>query len=173
LNLPEYDARVLTESPDLAAYFEKAAEKIHDKKTASNWVMGPVMRALKEFSAAPAELKVMPAYLAEILALLENDTISSVSAKMLFDECLATGKEPNLIVREKGLLQMTDNNEIENAVASVIEGNAKDVQDFLSGNDKVLGFLMGQVMRATAGKANPKIINQMLRDKLALLRKNV
>ncbi len=168
--LPEYDAMVLTESPDLAAYFEQVAGLVNDKKLASNWVMGQVLRALKGHNEAIDHFPVTPPFLAEILHLLEEKTINAATGKIVFDECLATGKEPKVIVEEKGLAQINDTDEIESAINDVIQANPRDVEDYLGGNGKVLGFFMGQVMRATKGKANPQTVNQLLRDKLNALK---
>ena len=171
-NLPEYDARVLTESPQLADYFENTAKNTRDKKAASNWVMGPVLKAAKELSGDFARLKVTPQRLAEILTMIDSQKINANAAKIVFEACLATGKAPSAIVEEKGLAQVSDTGAIEAAVDDVIANNTQDVQDYLAGKEKVLGFLMGQVMRATKGKANPKIVNQVLRAKLAVKKNN-
>lgn len=166
-SLPEYDVRVLTESPQLADYFENTAKQARDKKAASNWVMGPVLKAAKELDGDFSRLKVTPKHLAEILTLIDSQKINSNAAKLVFEDCLTTGKAPHAIVEEKGLAQVSDEGAIESSVDEVIARNAKDVQDYLAGKEKVLGFLMGQVMRATKGKANPKIVNEILRARLA------
>ncbi len=170
-NLPEYDAGVLTESPQLADYFEQTARLCNNKKMVSNWVMGQVLRSVKELGGDFGRLKVTPAFLAELLALLENQKISANSAKTIFDECLKTGKAPTAIVEDKGLAQVSDAGEIQGVIEQVLAGNPKDVQDYLAGKDKVMGFLMGQAMRATKGKADPKVVNRLLRSKLAELKK--
>ncbi len=171
LSLPAYDATVLTETPELAAYFESVARLVTDKKLASNWVMGQVLRALKSHSDSIASFPVTPEFLAEILLLLEKKSINAASAKTVFEECLATGVSPQSIVDEKGLSQINDTDEIQAAIDNVIKANPKDVQDYLGGNAKVLGFFMGQVMRATKGKANPQTVNQVLRAQLDALKK--
>lgn len=165
LHLSEYDAAILTEAPDVADYFEAVAALVEDKISAAHWIMGLVMRARKE-QGESIDAVIAPAQLAEILLLAEKGTISASSAKMLFDECRKTGRNPHLIVQEKGLLQITDTSEIESFVDKVIAENPKDVQDYLDGNGKVLGFLMGQVMRATSGKAHPQTVMSLLRSKL-------
>ncbi|RPI00839.1 MAG: Asp-tRNA(Asn)/Glu-tRNA(Gln) amidotransferase subunit GatB [Calditrichaeota bacterium] len=170
-SLPEYDAQVLTESPKVAEYFEQTALRVKDKKAASNWIMGNLLRSLKERNEHLHQLKLTPAFLAELLTLIEQGTISGSSAKEVFEECLDSGKSPTLIVEEKGLLQISDLDAIEQIVSSIIEKNPRDVQDYLNGNEKVLGFFIGQIMRATQGKANPKLVNSILRKKLALLSK--
>lgn len=165
-NLPEYDAMVLTDTPELAAYFESVARHIKDKKMVSNWVMGSVLRALKEGTSPLSELKVTPDFLAELLLLIEKGTIHTKAAKQVFDECLKSGQSPTHIVEEKGLIQITDTNEIEAVIEGVLADNADDVRDYLAGKEKVLGFFVGQVMRASRGKANPKMVNRLLREKL-------
>ena len=132
--------------------------------------MGPVLRALKETNTAITDFEMTPEYLAEILTLLEKQTLSNNSAKTVFDECLKTSKEPNVIVKERGLVQITDSSELESAVENVLAKFPDDVQAYLNGKDKVLGFLMGQIMRATSGKGNPKQINQILREKLSQIK---
>jgi aspartyl-tRNA(Asn)/glutamyl-tRNA(Gln) amidotransferase subunit B len=166
-NLPEYDANVLTESPELANYFENTAKSVKDKKAASNWVMGQVLKAVKDADGDLSSLKVTPIFLAEILNLLGDQKINANAAKTVFEACLKSGKAPKDIVEEKGLTQVSDTGAIETAISEVIAENQKDVQDYLAGNDRVLGFLIGQIMRATKGKANPKIVNEILREKLA------
>jgi aspartyl-tRNA(Asn)/glutamyl-tRNA(Gln) amidotransferase subunit B len=170
-SLPEYDATVLTESPELAAYFEALADMVNDKKLASNWVMSHVLRALKSHDESIQTFPVSPKFLADILLLLEKKAISAASAKTVFEACLTTGKEPKAIVEEKGLAQITDTDEIESAVNEVIAAHPNDVEEYVAGKTKVIGFFMGQVMRATKGKANPQTVNQILRKKLETFKK--
>jgi aspartyl-tRNA(Asn)/glutamyl-tRNA(Gln) amidotransferase subunit B len=131
--------------------------------------MGNLLRSLKEREERLDQLKLTPILLAELLTLIEQGVISGSSAKEVFEECLDSGKSPSLIVEEKGLLQISDLDAIEQIVSSIIEKNPRDVQDYLNGNEKVLGFFIGQIMRASQGKANPKLVNTILREKLALL----
>jgi aspartyl-tRNA(Asn)/glutamyl-tRNA(Gln) amidotransferase subunit B len=165
-NLSDYNADILTETPEMAAYFEAVAAQVNDKKNAAHWVMGHVLRALKEHDDSISSIPVTPTYLAEILHLLEKGTINSHTARAVFDECLKTGRQPNAIVQEKDLVQITDECEIETVVDKIIAENPKDVQDYINGNVKVLGFLMGQVMRTMGGKAHPHTVNALLRSKL-------
>lgn len=168
--LPEYDAAVLTETPELAVYFEKVAGLVRDKKLASNWIMGQVLRSLKDHSDSMHTFPVTPKYLAEILNLLEEQSISASSAKIVFDECFRTGAEPKEIVEKQNLALITDNRKIDHAIAQVIDSNPQDVQDYLDGKVKVFGFLMGQVMRAMQGKANAATVQQALRTRLDALK---
>ncbi len=165
-SLREYDAEVLTESPALAAYFEKAAAAVSDKKALANWVMGPIMRALNEKGCAPDELVMTPDFLVELLTLLEEDKISSTTAKQVFDECLASGKSPRTLVEEHGLLQISDEGAVQQAVEEVLAAFSKDAEDYLAGNEKAFGFLMGKVIRAMGGKAAPALVNRLLRQAL-------
>ncbi len=170
--LPEYDAGVLTETPELANYFETVARKVNDKKLASNWVMGPVLRALKEENCTLYELKITPERLAELLTLLENEEISTKSAETVFQDIRKTGALPRNIVEEKGLKQIKDTSAIENIVESVLNDNPAEVEAFLNGKKKLLGFFMGQAMKITKGKADPKKINELLRQKLSTMKPN-
>ena len=168
--LPEYDARVLTETPELANYFENIARKINDKKLASNWVMGPVLRTLKEENCTLHELKITPERLAELLKLLEDEEISTKSAETVFEDIRKNGTSPKKIVEEKGLKQIKDEGAIENAVENVVNNNPAEVKAYLNGKDKLLGFFMGQAMKETRGKADPKKINELLRQRLSALK---
>jgi len=164
--LPEYDAQVLTETPELALYFEKVATAVSDKKLASNWVMGQVLRALKEKSASLSELEMTVEKLVVLLKMLEKCEISARSAKTVFDRVVETGGDPKIIVEKEGLAQVTDMSAIEPVIDKVLEDNPAEVESFIGGNAKVVGFFMGQIMRATGGKADPKSINSILMKKL-------
>lgn len=164
--LPEYDAEVLTSSRPLAGYFEEAAEGAKSSKTVSNWVMGDVMRVMKERGASPAELKVRPGMLREMIGLIDTGVISGKIAKTVFEEMLETGKGAKQVVDEKGLVQITDTSAIEAEVDKVIEANPDQVEQYKAGKDKLIGFFVGQVMRATKGKASPEAVNKILKEKL-------
>lgn len=171
-NLPVYDATLLTEDLAIANYFEKVAQQVKDKKMASNWVMGEVLRAVKENRTDIDALKVTPDYLAEIIHMIEDNTISGKIAKTVFDEVRKTGKKPADVVKEKGMQQISDTSAIESVIDQVLQDNPNEVQSYLAGKEKVIGFLIGQIMRATSGKANPKTVNQLLRDKLSAMKTN-
>lgn len=166
-HLPEYDAAILTEDHRVADYYEAVASQVKDKKVASNWVMGQVLRALKEQDCDIQDLLVTPERLSEILNLVADQTITVKSAKTVFDRVAKTGEEPLKIVRHEGLAQIRDSDLIDKAILTVLQQHPQDVQAFLSGKQKVLGFLVGQVMRATAGKAEPKSVQTLLQAKLA------
>ncbi len=164
--LPSYDAGVLTASRDVADYFEAVAKNCKNAKTASNWVMGDVLRIVKEQNVAVQNIKVAPAMLSSMINLIETDVISGKIAKTVFEEMADTGKEPETIVEEKGLKQITDTSAIDAEVAKVIADNPKQVEQYKGGKTKVIGFFVGQVMRATKGKASPDMVNKLLKEKL-------
>ncbi len=168
--LPRYDAQVLTGRRDVADYFE-AAVKIHrNPKAISNWVMGDLFRVIKERKLDDAlriaEWPVPAAHLAAMIKMIDEGKISGKIAKTLFSEMLASGAPPEAIVREKGLEQVSDTASIEAAIDQVLAANAKAVADYRGGNEKSFGFFVGQVMKATQGKASPQLVNELLKKKL-------
>lgn len=171
--LPEYDAELITADRDLAEYFE-AVVAIYNKdyKAVSNWIMGEFMRLMNEQGIEVGEVKIKPEDFAAMLKLMDEGVISSKIAKVVFEEMLNTGKEPKTIVGEKGLVQISDSSAIEQIVADVIKDNPGPVAEYLGGKDKVLGFLVGQVMKLSKGKANPQMANEFLKKALAELSKN-
>jgi len=164
--LSAYDAGVLVAEKETAEFFEKAAAG-HDAKLAANWVTGNLFGALNKDGQAIADSPVSAEALGELLGLIGDDTISGRIAKDVFDEMFATGKGAREIVKDKGLEQITDSGAIEAAVDAVIAGNPDQVEQFKGGNEKTLGWFVGQIMKATGGKANPKMVNELLRKKLA------
>ncbi|MFN8599070.1 MAG: Asp-tRNA(Asn)/Glu-tRNA(Gln) amidotransferase subunit GatB [Candidatus Binatia bacterium] len=169
--LPQYDAEVLTARRDLADYFEAAVAKHRNPKSISNWVMGDVLRLVRERKLDDAlvieDWPVRPEALAAMVALIDDDTISGKIAKTVFEEMVATGDEPAAIVERKGLEQVTDTGAITAAIDAVLAANPDKVAEFRGGKDKLLGFFVGQIMKATGGKANPAAVNEILRAKLA------
>ena len=163
--LSSYDAGVLVAERDTAHYYEKVAEG-HDPKLAANWVIGNLFAVLKEKGVGIAASPVSAESLSKLLDLLKDDTISSRIAKDVFDIMVNKGKEADVIVEEKGLKQITDTGAIEVAVDDVIAKSPEQVAQYKSGNEKIAGWFVGQVMKATQGKANPPMVNQMLKDKL-------
>jgi aspartyl-tRNA(Asn)/glutamyl-tRNA(Gln) amidotransferase subunit B len=166
LGLSEYDAEVLAASRELAAYFEATVALFPQAKTVSNWVMGEVTRALNEDGRSIGASPVTPALLADLLKLIEKGTISGKIAKTVFDEMYKTGKEPAAIVAEKGLVQVSDTGAIEAIIDEVLAKEAGQLAEYRSGKDKLFGFFVGQVMRASKGKANPALVNELLLKKL-------
>lgn len=164
--LPSYDAGLLTSDRDLADYFEACVRRFPQPKQVSNWVMGSLLGLLNAQDKAIAESPVSPENLARLLALLEEGVISGKIAKTVFNDMARTGKSANQIVAEKGLVQITDSDAIDDVVATIISNNPQEVAAYKNGKTKLLGFFVGQVMRETGGKANPKLVNEILKGKL-------
>jgi len=165
-SLPTYDAEVLTAVRAVADYFEEAAKGNKNSKAVSNWVMGDVLRVLKEKNLTAGECPVTPAMLSGMLDLMDKGVISGKIAKTVFDEMAATGKDAKTVVEEKGLTQISDTGAIEAEVDKIIAANPSQVAEYRGGKDKLIGFFVGQVMRATKGKANPALVNEILTEKL-------
>jgi aspartyl-tRNA(Asn)/glutamyl-tRNA(Gln) amidotransferase subunit B len=165
-NLPPYDAQVLTSSKALANYFEAAVGAFPQPKTVSNWIMSELMRELnrddREIEACP----VAPDNLAELLQLIDRGTVSGKIAKTVFEQMYTSGKRAKTIVEEKGLVQVKDEGAIESVVEEILAENPMEVEQFRAGKEKLLGFFVGQIMRKTKGKANPKLVNEILLKKL-------
>jgi len=164
--LPEYDAGILTSSIKLANFFESALEKTSNAKAVSNWIMGDLMRILKDKEMEADEIPFPAEYLAELVNLIDEGTISGTIAKKVFAKMFDTGKAPGTIVKEEGLEVVSDEGAIVEAVKKVIVANPQSVADYKGGKEKAIGFLVGQVMRETKGKANPQIVNKVLREEL-------
>jgi aspartyl-tRNA(Asn)/glutamyl-tRNA(Gln) amidotransferase subunit B len=165
-DLPSYDADVLTSSRELADYFEECVQVFPNPKPASNWIMGSLMGLLNAEGKSIDESPVSAPDLARLLGLIEDGVISGKIAKTVFDEMAQTGQSPEKIVEDKGLVQVTDASAIENVVSDVLARCSKEVAEYQNGKTKLFGFFVGQVMKATRGKANPQIVNQILKDKL-------
>jgi len=164
--LPRYDAEVLTASRELASYFEECNKVAQSPKTVSNWIMGDLLRECKGDDQEIAHCPVRPEMLAEMIRMIEKGTISGKIAKAVFSEMIESGKSPEVIVKEKNLVQITDEGEIVKIVEEVIAANPAQVEQFRSGKEKVLGFFVGQVMKASRGKANPAVVNKLLKERL-------
>ncbi len=165
--IPVYDAGVLTMTRELADYYEAVTQVCSDFKMVSNWVMGEVLRVLNERKIDIADFPISPERLGKLLNLILNKTISNNIAKTVFEEMLQSDAEPEAIVEEKGLAQVSDRGLIEEIVDKVIQENPKQVEQYRGGKTKVFGYFVGQVMRATRGKANPAIVNEILKEKLS------
>ncbi|MBS1128963.1 MAG: Aspartyl/glutamyl-tRNA(Asn/Gln) amidotransferase subunit [Nitrospirae bacterium] len=165
--LPEYDADMLTQSRGLAAYFEESAALSGQPKVISNWMMGELMRLMnadnREIEACP----IRPDRLAGMVKMIADGVISTKIAKTVFEEMYRTGKDAGTVVKEQGLVQVSDTGEIERIIAEVIKANPSQHADYKTGKDKLFGFFVGQVMKASKGKANPDIVNQLLKKKLS------
>ena len=164
--IPEYDTGVLTSSAPLADYFEKCTALFPHPKTISNWMMGDLLRELKKDCRDIVDCPVSPSALVDLLKLIQSGTISGNIAKGVFEEMYRTQKSAGSIVEEKGLKQITDSSAIEKIVAEVLQANPSQVEEFKGGKEKVLGFLVGQVMKASKGKANPAMVNKLLKKKM-------
>jgi aspartyl-tRNA(Asn)/glutamyl-tRNA(Gln) amidotransferase subunit B len=166
--LSAYDAGVLTASRELAAYYEEVARAVSaDPKLAANWVMGELAAALNKDGLDIGESRISSAALAKLLERIRDNTISGKIAKEVFEGMWASGKEADAIIEEKGLRQITDTSAIEKAIDEVMAKNPGQLADYRGGKDKLFGFFVGQVMKATGGKANPAQLNELLKKKLA------
>jgi len=165
--IPEYDAGVLTVSRDLADYYEEAVRLCGKPKIASNWVMGDILRYLNEEKRDIKACPVRPIALAEMINLIEDGTISGKIAKEVFEEMWSSERPPREIIEEKGLLQITDVDILKKVINEVLEADPEKVKQYRSGKEKLFGHFMGQVMKATRGKANPKLVNKILIKMLA------
>ncbi|MFV9511448.1 Asp-tRNA(Asn)/Glu-tRNA(Gln) amidotransferase subunit GatB [Tepidibacillus sp. LV47] len=164
--LPVYDAEILTSSKDLADFFEATLEYTQDAKAVSNWIMGELLKYLNAENLTINESKVTPKGLGELIQLIEKGTISIKIGKTVFREMLESGKAPKTIVEEKGLVQITDESAIAAIVDQVIANHPQVVEDYRNGKEKAMGFLVGQVMKETKGKANPAIVNKLILERL-------
>ncbi len=166
--LPEYDATTLTQSPAMAAYFEAAAQASGQPKLASNWVMGEISKRLNAEEIGIESAKVSAAQLAHIITRIQDGTISNAAARQVFD-ALWSGEasEVDAVIEAKGLKQMNDTGALEKIIDEVIAANPGNVEQYKAGKDKAFNALVGQVMKASKGKANPQQVNELLKSKLA------
>jgi aspartyl-tRNA(Asn)/glutamyl-tRNA(Gln) amidotransferase subunit B len=164
--LPAYDADLLTSDRELADYFENCARVFPHPKIVSNWIMGSLLGLLNAREKTIDQSPVCADDLARLLALVEEGVISGKIAKTVFDEMAQTGKAAEQIVEEKGLVQITDTDALEDLVLNILSDHPKEVEAYQNGKTKLLGFFVGQVMQETKGQANPKIVNELLIQKL-------
>ncbi len=164
--LPEYDAGVLTTSKALADYFEACVRLYNRPKTVSNWVMGELLRELNNAGTDVTESPVSPERLVSLLKLVDDGTISLKIARDIFPELYASGKEPEQIVKEKGLMQLSDEGALLAVIDAILEQHPTQVAQYRSGKEQVWGFFVGQVMKASGGKANPGKVNELLKRRL-------
>ena len=170
--LPKYDASVLVESQDVAQYYEDVcsvltAKNEHNYKLVSNWIMTEIMHILSERSITIKELNLPPNLVAELIELFSNDVISSRVAKDIFPEVVKDGISPKKIVEERGLAQVSDTQSIENIVKKLIEENPESVEKFKNGKKNIVGFFVGNTMKQMNGKANPKVITEIVNKYLS------
>jgi aspartyl-tRNA(Asn)/glutamyl-tRNA(Gln) amidotransferase subunit B len=164
--IPEYDADLLTSEKAVAEWFEEAVRLGGSPKAVSNWMMGDLMRLLNEENKGIEECPLKPIQLVDMLKLIDNGTISGKIAKTVFEEMYKSGKEAGQIVKEKGLVQISDAGEIEKAIDEILTKSQREVERYKAGDEKLMGFFVGQVMKATKGKANPQMVNELLKKKL-------
>ena len=165
-DLPQNDADILTASRELADYFEEGVKAFPKPKQLSNWIMGSLLGYLNAAGLTIGQSPISVAHLAQLLELIDSGVISGKIAKTVFEEMADSGKPPKAIVEEKGLVQVSDAAAIEAVVSTVLENCAAEVEDYKNGKTKLMGFFVGQVMKATKGKANPGIVNEILKKKL-------
>jgi aspartyl-tRNA(Asn)/glutamyl-tRNA(Gln) amidotransferase subunit B len=164
--VPEYDAGVLTQSRAVADYFESVAAETGDAKAASNWVMNDVLRKLKEDDAEIDACRVTPASLGQLVKLIDDGTISGKIAKDVFEKMWASGEGPQAIVEREGLVQLSDESALEAMVAAVVTANPEQVAAYRGGKKAAIGWFVGQVMKKSGGKANPRVVNTLLKKAL-------
>lgn len=164
--LPEYDAAILTTEKEVADYFEATTKIAGNAKAASNWIMTELIRELNLAHKPIAQSPIHPDQLGRMIALIEKGTISGKIGKQVFQEMWESGKDPEAIIKEKNLVQISDTGAIEKIVDDVLKANPAQVADYKAGKTKLLGFFVGNVMKASRGQANPDLVNQILIDKL-------
>lgn len=167
--LSEYDAGVLTGEKELADYYEATVKYSSAPKKAANWVMGEFLKEINASRTALSDVRVSPVSLGGLISLVEKGTISGKIAKEVFSEMFKTGRNPALIIKERGLVQISDETQIEEIIIKALSENSKVVEDYKKGKKSAAGFMVGLVMKATKGKANPKLVNEILRKKLEKL----
>ena len=170
--IPQYDAEILTQSKYLADYYESVVKVTDDYKSASNWIMVDVLKILNENKMDIQDFSISPSSIGSLINLINDRTISGKIAKEIFSIMYQERKEPLEIVKEKNLFQIKDESELEKVVDDVVSKHASELQQFFNGKEKVFGFFVGQVMKITQGKANPKSVNVILRKKLNHLKEN-
>lgn len=166
LGLPAYDAMVLTQSKKMSDFFEETIAAGADAKQASNWLMGEVSAYLNTAYKEIDETPLAPAGLAKMIKLITDGTISSKIAKKVFKEMIENGGDPETIVKEKGLVQISDEGAIREIVITVLNNNEQSIIDYKNGKDRAIGFLVGQVMKETKGKANPPMVNKLILEEI-------
>ncbi|MBW1971972.1 MAG: Asp-tRNA(Asn)/Glu-tRNA(Gln) amidotransferase GatCAB subunit B [Spirochaetes bacterium] len=164
--IPEYDAAILTATKALANYYEKTVAIFNEPKTVSNWIMSELLRELKRDDKDIEDILITPEKLAALLKLIKDGTISGKIAKEVFVQMYETGKEAREIVEERGLAQLSNEDELSNVIDEVLSSLPKEVEEYKKGKEKLFGFFIGQVMKRTKNRANPKLVNEILKKKL-------
>ncbi len=164
--LPEYDSNILTSSKYLSDLFEKATAKCNNPKAVSNWIMTDITRILNEKEQEPNDIPFTAEELGKLVILIDKGTISSKIAKQVLEELFENPKDPEDIIKEKGWIQISDEGAIKEVVTKILEANPASIADYKAGKDRALGFLVGQAMKETRGKANPQLLNKMFLEEL-------
>jgi len=166
-SIPEYDAGVLTSSRELAEYYEELVELTGEPKVSSNWIMGELLRLLKEDSIDIAECRLRPAAVAKLIKMVKDGAVSTKAAKEVFEEIFRTGADAAAVVESMGLAQISGEDELAAVIDAILEANPENVARYRAGKVKLMGFFVGEAMKATKGRANPKVVNQLLAKKLS------
>jgi aspartyl-tRNA(Asn)/glutamyl-tRNA(Gln) amidotransferase subunit B len=165
--IPEYDAGILTTSREIADFYEKSVLLYPKPKVVSNWIMGELLKELKSDGRKISTCPIKPESLTDLLKLIDDGTINSKMAKTIFEEMYLNGKPAKEVIKEKGLIQITDSSAIETLVDQILHLNANQVEQYKNGKEKVFGFLVGQVMKESKGQANPELVNKLLKDRIS------
>lgn len=166
LSLPAYDAHVLTLTKEMSDFFEATVADGADAKLTSNWLMGEVLAYLNKQQKELKDVALTPAGLSKMVQLIEKGTISSKIAKKVFNELIEKGGDPEEIVKAKGLVQISDEGTLRKVVTEILDNNEQSIEDFKNGKDRAIGFLVGQIMKATKGQANPPLVNKILLEEI-------
>ena len=166
LGLPAYDAHVLTLTKEMSDFFEATVADGADAKLTSNWLMGEVLAYLNKQQKELKDVALTPAGLSKMVQLIEKGTISSKIAKKVFNELIEKGGDPEEIVKAKGLVQISDEGTLRKVVTEILDNNGQSIEDFKNGKDRAIGFLVGQIMKATKGQANPPLVNKILLEEI-------
>ena len=164
--IPEEDADIITDSKHLAGIFEKTTALCGEPKKVSNWLMVDTLRLLKEKSMDASDIKFSPENLAKLIKLAGSGIINSTVAKEVFEEIFEHDTDPDIYIKENGLAQVNDESALRETIQKVIDENPQSVEDYRNGKEKAMGFLVGQTMKAMAGKANPGMVNNILKELL-------
>ena len=167
-SLSEYDAKILSSTIEISKFFEEVLKTQNDSKLVANWVIGEVLRILNDKEKEINELSLEPIELSKLLDFIKEDKINNNTGKKVLKEMVDTNKSAEEIIKERGLIQISDESHIKEVVDKVIANNQQSVEDFHNGKDRALGFLVGQVMKEMKGKANPKIVNELVAEALKL-----
>ncbi|EJR47232.1 aspartyl/glutamyl-tRNA(Asn/Gln) amidotransferase subunit B [Bacillus cereus VD107] len=166
VGLPAYDAHVLTLTKEMSDFFEATVADGADAKLTSNWLMGEVLAYLNKQQKELKDVALTPAGLSKMVQLIEKGTISSKIAKKVFNELIEKGGDPEEIVKAKGLVQISDEGTLRKVVTEILDNNEQSIEDFKNGKDRAIGFLVGQIMKATKGQANPPLVNKILLEEI-------